>query len=318
MRIRLAYGRTGLWIELPEDAPVTVIVPQFVPGLSDERAAITAALRSPVGTSPLRDLVRLDDTVAVVFSDLTRPMPNDRVLPPLLDELALAGVPDVRIVLVNALGTHRPQTEAELMGMLGSQVVSRYRIVQHDAWDDEIQEYLAAVTFVDTQLGIVLDALYNGTNADDTIVVLWSDHGYHFGEKEHWMKHTLWKESTRVPLIIVPPGGLPSAQQCSRTVGLLDLYPTLIELCGLSPRPELEGHSLVPLLDDPEAEWDHPVVTTYNLHHSVRSDSWRYIRYSDGTEELYDHSTDPNEWTNLAGLPEYEPVTSELAAYLPT
>ena len=137
MRLQLAYGRAGLWIELPEDAPVTVIEPQFVPGLSDERAAITAALRSPVGTSPLRDLVRPDDTVAVVFSDLTRPMPNDRVLPPLLDELALAGVPDERIVLVNALGTHRPQTEAELMGMLGSQVVSRYRVVQHDAWDDE-------------------------------------------------------------------------------------------------------------------------------------------------------------------------------------
>jgi nickel-dependent lactate racemase len=133
----LAYGREGLWIELPEDAPVTVIEPQFVPGLPDERAAITAALRSPVGTLPLRELVRPDDMVAVVFSDLTRPMPNDRVLPPLLDELALAGVPDERIVLVNALGTHRPQTGAELTHMLGSEVVSRYRIVQHDAWDDE-------------------------------------------------------------------------------------------------------------------------------------------------------------------------------------
>lgn len=145
MRLQLAYGRTGLWIELPEDAPVTVIEPQFVPGLSDERAAITAVLRSPVGTSPLRGLwnakrakrVGADDTVAVVFSDLTRPMPNDRVLPPLLDELALAGVPDDQIVLVNALGTHRPQTEAELTSMVGSEVVNRYRIVQHDAWDGE-------------------------------------------------------------------------------------------------------------------------------------------------------------------------------------
>ena len=137
MRLQLAYGRAGLWIELPEDAPVTVIVPQFVPGLADEQAAITAALRSPVGTSPLRELVRSDDTVAVVFSDLTRPMPNDRVLPPLLDELNLAGVPDEQIVLINALGTHRPQTEAELTRMLGSEVVAWYRIVQHDAWDDE-------------------------------------------------------------------------------------------------------------------------------------------------------------------------------------
>lgn len=137
MRLKLAYGREGLWIELPEDAPVTVIEPQFVPGLPDERAAITAALRSPVGTSPLRQLVRPDDTVAVVFSDLTRPMPNDRVLPPLLNELALAGVPDDQIVFINALGTHRPQTEAELAHMLGSEVVNRYHIVQHDAWDDE-------------------------------------------------------------------------------------------------------------------------------------------------------------------------------------
>lgn len=136
VRRQLAYGREGLWIELPEDAPVTVIEPQFVPGLPDERTAIEAALRSPVDKSPLRDLVGSDDTVAVVFSDLTRPMPNRRVLPPLLDELALAGVPDEQIVLINALGTHRPQTEAELTDMLGGEVVSRYRIVQHNAWDD--------------------------------------------------------------------------------------------------------------------------------------------------------------------------------------
>jgi nickel-dependent lactate racemase len=137
MRVQLAYSREGLWIELPEDAPVTVIEPQFVPGLLDEQAAIAAALRSPVDTLPLRQLVRPDDTVAVVFSDLTRPMPNDRVLPPLLDELALAGVPDEQIVLINALGTHRPQTGAELTRMLGSELANRYRIVQHDAWDDE-------------------------------------------------------------------------------------------------------------------------------------------------------------------------------------
>lgn len=137
MRLKLAYGREGLWIDLPDDAPVTVIEPQFVPGLPDEKEAIVEALRSPLGTPPLRDLVQPDDTVAVVFSDLTRPMPNDRVLPVLLSELALAGVPDERIVLINALGTHRPQTEGELVRMLGQELVSRYRIVQHNAWDDE-------------------------------------------------------------------------------------------------------------------------------------------------------------------------------------
>ena len=137
MRIKLAYGREGLWVDLPDDAPITVVEPRFVPGLPDERAALVEALRSPQGTSPLRDLVHPDDTVAVVFSDLTRPMPNDRALPPLLEELALAGVPDEHIALINALGTHRAQTEDELAALLGSGMVDRYRVVQHDAWDDE-------------------------------------------------------------------------------------------------------------------------------------------------------------------------------------
>jgi len=136
MRLKLAYGRTGLGIDLPNDASVTVIEPQFVPGLPDEQAAIVEALRAPTGTRPLRELVSPGDTVAIVFSDLTRPMPNDRVLPPLLDELAGAGVPDDQVVLINALGTHRPQTDEELRQMLGDDLVARCRIVQHDAWDD--------------------------------------------------------------------------------------------------------------------------------------------------------------------------------------
>ena len=136
MHIRLAYGRKGLAVELPDKAPVTVIEPEFVPGLKDERATLAEALNSPVGCPPLRELVRPSDTVAVVFSDLTRPMPNDRVFPVLLEELARVGLPDEHIVLVNALGTHRPQTEAELKTMLGEAVVNRYRIIQHNAWDE--------------------------------------------------------------------------------------------------------------------------------------------------------------------------------------
>lgn len=137
MRVRLAYGRTGLWIELPDGAPITIVEPQSAPGLLDEWQAIVDALRTPIGGPGLRELVGPDDTVAVVFSDLTRPMPNDRVLPPLLEELRLAGVSEDGVVLVNALGTHRRQSEAELLGMLGDQVVERYRIVQHDAWQDD-------------------------------------------------------------------------------------------------------------------------------------------------------------------------------------
>jgi nickel-dependent lactate racemase len=135
MQVRLAYGRTGLTVELPDGVPVSIIEPRRVAGLHDERAAIVEALRSPIRTLPLGEVVRPDDTVAVVFSDLTRPMPNDRALPPLLEELSLAGAADERVVLINALGTHRPQTEAELRRMLGDEIVSRYRIVQHDAWN---------------------------------------------------------------------------------------------------------------------------------------------------------------------------------------
>jgi nickel-dependent lactate racemase len=137
MKLDLAYGREGLTITLPDDVPTTVIEPQYVPGLADEEKALQEALAAPLGTPPLRDLVTPDDTVALVHSDLTRPMPNDRALPPLLAVLDEAGVPDENITLINGLGSHRLQTAEELVEMLGAEVVSRYRIVQHDAWDDE-------------------------------------------------------------------------------------------------------------------------------------------------------------------------------------
>lgn len=137
MQVELAYGCEGLEIELPDDAPVTVVEPRFAPGLPDERAVLIEALRNPIASQPLNDLVTPEDAVAIVFSDLTRPMPNDRVLPPLLEELGASGVPEERIVLINALGAHRPQTEDELASMLGEDVVARYRIVQHDAWDEK-------------------------------------------------------------------------------------------------------------------------------------------------------------------------------------
>jgi nickel-dependent lactate racemase len=136
MEIDLAYGRKGLRIELPDDG-VTVIEPRFVPGLEDEGQAISDALRAPIGTPPLREMVRPDDTVAIVFSDLTRPMPNDRVLPVLLDEIAAAGVADHQVVLINGLGTHRAQTHAELEEMLGTEIVGRYLVVQHDGGNDQ-------------------------------------------------------------------------------------------------------------------------------------------------------------------------------------
>ncbi len=137
MRLKLAYGREGLYIDLPDGADITVIEPRYVAGLVDEEAALAAALAAPQGTSPLRDLVGAADTVAIVFSDITRPMPNDRVLPPLLAALRGAGVGDDQVTLINALGTHRSQSEDELVRMLGEELVQCYRIVQHDAWDDK-------------------------------------------------------------------------------------------------------------------------------------------------------------------------------------
>jgi nickel-dependent lactate racemase len=144
MKVKLAYGKEGLWVELPDDN-VTVVEPRFVPGLPHETEAIKSALREPIGTPPLRDLVKPDDTVAIVFSDITRPQPRERMLPVLLEELA--HVPPENIVLINALGTHRPNTKKELIEMLGREIAEGYRIVQHNAWDKGNMVYLGPTSF---------------------------------------------------------------------------------------------------------------------------------------------------------------------------
>ncbi len=136
MRLQLAYGKTGLWVDLPDER-VTVVEPTFVPGLPDEAASLRDALRAPLGSPPLRELIRPGQSIVVVFPDLTRPMPNRRVLPVLLDELEAASADGAQITLLNALGTHRPNTEAELADMLGRRVLERYRVVQHNAFDPE-------------------------------------------------------------------------------------------------------------------------------------------------------------------------------------
>ena len=144
MKVRLAYGKEGLWIELPDDN-VTVMEPRFVPGLPDETEAIRNALRKPIGTPPLLDLVKPDATVAIVFSDITRPQPRERMLPVLLE--TLSHVPPEKIMLINALGTHRPNTDEELVGMLGKEIVQSYRIVQHNAWDKDNMVHLGPTSF---------------------------------------------------------------------------------------------------------------------------------------------------------------------------
>ena len=190
-------------------------------------------------------------------------------------------------------------------------------IVEHGELEHAVQAYLACVTFVDAQLGKVLDALDASDSAENTIIVLWSDHGFQLGTKERWGKRALWGQATKVVLMISAPG-MSRGMKCHRPVGLIDLYPTLIELCGLDQVTGLEGHSLVPLLEDPEANWAWPALTTFGQHnHAIRSTNWRYIVYADGSEELYDHRVDPEEINNVAADPQFADVIRQHRRYLP-
>jgi arylsulfatase A-like enzyme len=185
-------------------------------------------------------------------------------------------------------------------------------------WREALAAYLACMSFTDECLGHVLAALEASPERANTIVVLWSDHGWHLGEKLHWEKTTLWEEAAKCVLLVADPKTGAAGQRCAAPVNLIDVYPTLIELCGLPPRDNLQGSSLVPLLRDPDAAWTRPSLTTHGRgNHSLRTSRWRYIRYADGAEELYDHDADPNEWTNLAGQPEHDATRCELARRLP-
>jgi len=178
--------------------------------------------------------------------------------------------------------------------------------------------YLANVHFADAMIGRVLDALKKSRYADNTLVVLWGDHGLHLGEKEHWRKFTLWDQGTRVPFIVKVPGSEHNGQTSSQPVSLMDIYPTLVELCGLPKNETNEGLSIVPLLNGNEKGWDRPVLVTYGRgDNSIKDERYDYIQYHDGTEELYDRKKDPNEWTNLAKNPEFSDEIARLKKYIP-
>ena len=186
-----------------------------------------------------------------------------------------------------------------------------------------VQAYLACVAFVDHQVGRVLDALDKGPHAADTVVVLFSDHGYHLGEKDRVSKHSLWEESARVPLVVAPAKSQgeqfgKAGQLCSKPVGLIDLYPTMLQMCGLPAKKSNQGDSLVPLLKNPSANWRFSTLTTYARgNHTLRSERYRYLRFEDGSEELYDHAEDPNEWTNLATRLKYAKLLKQFRKELP-
>ncbi len=188
---------------------------------------------------------------------------------------------------------------------------------ENNQWENLVRSYLASISFVDSQVGRVLDALEAGGHADNTIIVLWSDHGYHLGEKLISGKNTLWDRSARVPLIFAGPG-VNVGQKTTQPAELIDMYPTLVELAGLPAKEGLDGISLGPQLRNPRAKRDRPAITTHNHdNHGVRSEDWRYIVYADGSEELYDMRKDPNEWTNLAGDSRYAEVIREHRRWLP-
>jgi arylsulfatase A-like enzyme len=186
-------------------------------------------------------------------------------------------------------------------------------------WKEAVQAYLATIAYCDVQIGRLLDAYDKSPHKANTIICFWGDHGWHLGEKEHWRKFALWEEATRMPFIWVVPGVAKPGGVCDRTVDLMSVYPTLCDLCGLPTPKHVEGVSIASLLRDPKAAWDQPATTTFHQNnHAVRTERWRYIRYADGGEELYDHDADPYEWTNVAKDDKHADVKTQLTKLLPT
>jgi arylsulfatase A-like enzyme len=201
-------------------------------------------------------------------------------------------------------------------------------IEEQGKWAEAVQAYLASIAFVDAQVGRLLAALDAGPHKDNTIVVLMSDNGQHLGQKLHWHKEALWEPATRVPLVIRDRGQA-TGKTVEAAVSLLDVCPTLLDLCGLPGPYAMDGNSLRPLLADPATPWDKPVLMTFGVtdthdrftglfDYAVRSNQYRYIQYHEGGRELYVEGSDPNEFTNVAADPGYAEVIAQLAARIPT
>ena len=179
-----------------------------------------------------------------------------------------------------------------------------------------VQAYLAAVSYADAVFGKAMAALQASAYANNTAVVLWSDHGFHLAEKFHFSKFTLWEQGTRAPLAFSIPG-VEGGTTVDSSVSLLDVYKTVTDIIGIAPPGHVQGNSLLPLIENPALPWDHPSVSNYSGNYSVRSNDYRYIQYWDGSEELYDHGVDPSEITNIAGDPAYADIIAHLRRYIP-
>jgi arylsulfatase A-like enzyme len=219
-------------------------------------------------------------------------------LPPHRDD-DLADIPPAGVALAKPAGDHATMLES-------------------GRWKEAVQGYLAAISYADAMVGRLLEALDRSAYAKNTIIMLWGDHGWHLGEKQHWRKFALWEETTRTPLVWVVPGLTRAGSVCDRTVDAMSIYPTLTDLAGIPTPGHVAGRSLRPLLADPGAAWDQPALTTFGFqNHALRSAEWRYIRYANGDEELYDERHDPYEWTNLAGDSAREELRATFKRQLP-
>ncbi len=184
-------------------------------------------------------------------------------------------------------------------------------------WKKIVQAYLACISYVDYELGRVLDALESSKYSDNTVIVLWSDHGYRLGEKGTFAKHALWETATKAPLLFAGPN-LPKGKKINAPVEMLSIYPTLLELSGLPAYQRNEGYSLVDMMQQDKGLADAKAITTYGMNnHAIKMNGYRYIQYEDGKEEFYDHNSDPNEWNNEAGNPKYKAQIKKMKSFLP-
>ncbi|MFT6862312.1 MAG: arylsulfatase A-like enzyme [Akkermansiaceae bacterium] len=196
-------------------------------------------------------------------------------------------------------------------------------VTQNKQWKQFMRGYLASISYVDNELGRLLDALESSPKNDNTIVVLWSDHGFHIGEKKNWEKFTLWNQATRVPCFIHAPGLSKDGLKSQQAVTLTDLYPTLCELAGLPIPKQCDGISLVPQLKNPATPKSTPAITSYQFgkeleaSHALIDSRYRFIRYGNGFEELYDTQKDPDEFTNRIDDPELTPVRKRFTKLFP-
>ncbi|WP_236973815.1 sulfatase [Membranihabitans maritimus] len=192
------------------------------------------------------------------------------------------------------------------------------QIKEEKLWKKAIQAYLASISYADYLVGEIINELKQSIYNKNTVVVLWSDHGWHLGTKNHWHKQTLWEECTKIPFIIRAPNASGNGQLCDKPVDMVNVFPTLAALANLPAKKDIDGYDMTSLLEDPKSSWGYPAITEIGIGNvSVRSDKWRYILYNDGTEELYNSQSDPNEWTNLASNVKYMAVISKHRKWVP-